>query len=53
MFQSQQPAEFYRALADALHLEVRKTGSNGDLRHAWERVEQLRAQPERGFVRAI
>jgi radical SAM superfamily enzyme YgiQ (UPF0313 family) len=52
MFQTQQPAEFYRALADALHLEVRKTGSNGDLRHAWERVEHLRAQPGCGVVRA-
>jgi anaerobic magnesium-protoporphyrin IX monomethyl ester cyclase len=52
MFQTQQPAEFYRALADALHLEVRKTGSNGDLRHAWERVEQLRAQSEGSLARA-
>lgn len=52
MFQTQQPAEFYRALADALHLEVRKTGSNGDLRHAWERVEHLRAQPGCGVARA-
>jgi radical SAM superfamily enzyme YgiQ (UPF0313 family) len=51
MFQTQQPAEFYRALADALHLEVRKTGSNGDLRHAWERVEHLRARPGCGVVR--
>jgi radical SAM superfamily enzyme YgiQ (UPF0313 family) len=42
MFQSQWPADFYRALADALHLEVRKTGSNGDLRHAWDTVERLR-----------
>jgi anaerobic magnesium-protoporphyrin IX monomethyl ester cyclase len=53
MFQSQQPSEFYRALADALHLEVRKTGSNGDLRHAWQRVEQLRARPESGLARAL
>ena len=42
MLHSQLPAEFYRALADALHLEVRHTASNGDLRHAWEKVEQLR-----------
>jgi radical SAM superfamily enzyme YgiQ (UPF0313 family) len=42
MLQSQRPAELYRALADALHMEVRKTATNGDLRHAWERVEELR-----------
>jgi radical SAM superfamily enzyme YgiQ (UPF0313 family) len=42
MFQSQQPAEFYRALSDALHLEVRQPGSGEALEHAWEKVENLR-----------
>ena len=42
MFQSQQPSEFYRALSDALHLEVRQPGSSSDLAQAWEKVEHLR-----------
>jgi radical SAM superfamily enzyme YgiQ (UPF0313 family) len=42
MLRSQLPTELYRALADALHMEVRQTATNGDLRHAWERVEELR-----------
>jgi radical SAM superfamily enzyme YgiQ (UPF0313 family) len=42
MLPTQFPAELYRALADALHLEVRQTGSNGELRQAWEKVEDLR-----------
>jgi radical SAM superfamily enzyme YgiQ (UPF0313 family) len=39
MFQSQFPTEFYRALADALHGEVRNADN---VRTAWEKVEQLR-----------
>jgi len=42
MFQSQQPSEFYRALSEALHLEVRQSGSSTDLANAWEKVEHLR-----------
>jgi anaerobic magnesium-protoporphyrin IX monomethyl ester cyclase len=42
MFQGQLPAEFYRALADALHLEVAQSASSDDLVHAWEKVENLR-----------
>ena len=42
MFQGQLPAEFYRALADALHLEVAQSVSSDDLGHAWEKVENLR-----------
>jgi len=42
MFQGQLPAEFYRALADALHLEVAQSASSDDLGHAWEKVENLR-----------
>lgn len=36
------PSEFYRALADALHLEVRSGASEDDVRLAWGKVEQLR-----------
>ena len=42
MFQSQQPAEFYRALSQALHLEVARPASSADLEQAWEKVEHLR-----------
>jgi radical SAM superfamily enzyme YgiQ (UPF0313 family) len=38
VFQGAYPSEFYRALADALHLEVRGGHYPGD---AWERVYQL------------
>ena len=38
MFQSAFPSELYRALADALHAEVRGNDAAG----AWEKVEQLR-----------
>jgi anaerobic magnesium-protoporphyrin IX monomethyl ester cyclase len=41
MFQGAYPSEFYRALADALHLEVRQRGKPEDIRAAWERVERL------------
>jgi radical SAM superfamily enzyme YgiQ (UPF0313 family) len=42
MFRGQLPAEFYRALADALHLEVARSASGADLDSAWEKVENLR-----------
>jgi radical SAM superfamily enzyme YgiQ (UPF0313 family) len=42
MFQGQLPTEFYRALADALHLEVKQPASSEDLVQAWEKVENLR-----------
>ena len=38
MYQGAFPTEFYRALADALHAEVR----DGSAEKAWEKVEQLR-----------
>lgn len=38
IYQGAFPTEFYRALADALHTEVR----GGDVQQAWEKVEQLR-----------
>jgi len=42
MFEGQLPSELYRALADALHLEVKQSASNDDLHQAWEKVESLR-----------
>jgi radical SAM superfamily enzyme YgiQ (UPF0313 family) len=42
MFQSQFPAELYRALADALHMEVAQSASGEALTQAWEKVENLR-----------
>ena len=51
MFQGQFPTEFYHALADALHMEVRGTGSELDVRQAWKKVEQLGAQAPRPVVR--
>jgi radical SAM superfamily enzyme YgiQ (UPF0313 family) len=42
MFRSQFPTEFYRALADALHLEVREPNSASEVRLAWDKVEELR-----------
>jgi hypothetical protein len=38
MFRGTYSTKFYRALADALHAEVR----GGDKAAAWERVDQLR-----------
>ena len=42
MYQGAFPTEFYRALADALHMEVRGQAATAQVRHAWEKVEQLR-----------
>ena len=39
MYQGAFPTEFYRALADALHTEVR---GGAEVKQAWEKVEQLR-----------
>jgi radical SAM superfamily enzyme YgiQ (UPF0313 family) len=41
MFQGAYSTEFYRALADALHLEVRGQADGGAIRSAWERVYAL------------
>lgn len=43
MFRGAYSTEFYRALADALHLEVRQTGSNETIAQAWTRVYELEA----------
>jgi radical SAM superfamily enzyme YgiQ (UPF0313 family) len=44
MFQGAFPSEFYRALAEALHQEVRSPEAQRDAQYseAWDKVEQLR-----------
>jgi radical SAM superfamily enzyme YgiQ (UPF0313 family) len=42
MFQGAFPTDFYHALAEALHLEVRNGCSPAALANAWDKVEQLR-----------
>jgi anaerobic magnesium-protoporphyrin IX monomethyl ester cyclase len=42
MYQASFPTEFYRALADALHTEVRGGAEMAAVQEAWEKVEQLR-----------
>lgn len=41
MFRGEYSTQFYRALVDALHLEVRRTGSRDSIRDAWNRVYEL------------
>jgi len=41
MFRGEYSTKFYRALADALHLEVRQSGSKDSIREAWNRVYEL------------
>jgi radical SAM superfamily enzyme YgiQ (UPF0313 family) len=41
IFRGAYSTEFYRALADALHLEVREENSTESIRSAWNRVYQL------------
>jgi radical SAM superfamily enzyme YgiQ (UPF0313 family) len=43
MFRGTFSSEFYRALATALHLEVREPGNTDSTRRAWDEVDQLRA----------
>ncbi len=43
MFRGTYASSFYRALADALHLEVRRNGSEQEIRTAWARVYELEA----------
>jgi anaerobic magnesium-protoporphyrin IX monomethyl ester cyclase len=42
MFQGAFSSEFYRALADALHEEVRSARGDSTYQAAWDKVEQLR-----------
>jgi anaerobic magnesium-protoporphyrin IX monomethyl ester cyclase len=44
MFRGTFATEFYRALADALHLEVRSPASSGAIADAWAKVELLKPQ---------
>jgi anaerobic magnesium-protoporphyrin IX monomethyl ester cyclase len=41
MFRGAYSSEFYRALADALHLEVRQTEGEAAVQSAWARVYAL------------
>jgi anaerobic magnesium-protoporphyrin IX monomethyl ester cyclase len=41
MFQGAFSSDFYRALADALHLEVRQKENGAALQDAWERVDAM------------
>jgi radical SAM superfamily enzyme YgiQ (UPF0313 family) len=43
MFRGTYSSSFYRALADALHLEVRHKGTEQEIRAAWARVYELEA----------
>jgi len=47
MFRGAYSSEFYRALADALHLEVRESGNRSAINAAWDRVYAI----EGGMVR--
>jgi len=42
MFRGAYSSDFYRALADALHIEVRRPESAAELCQAWSRVRELR-----------
>lgn len=44
MFRGTYSSSFYRALAGALHLEVRRNGDDEAIRTAWERVYELEAE---------
>lgn len=44
MFGGTYSSAFYRALADALHLEVRQPGNHDAIRAAWMRVHHLEAE---------
>ncbi len=45
MFQGTYSTTFYRALAEALHAEVRRSTSSADLAGLWDRVYQLKESP--------
>jgi radical SAM superfamily enzyme YgiQ (UPF0313 family) len=42
MYEGAFSSDFYRALADALHLEVRSAGAAEEIQNAWNQVEHLR-----------
>jgi radical SAM superfamily enzyme YgiQ (UPF0313 family) len=43
MFRGSFSTELYRALANAIHLEIRNPGSSSSINRAWENVTALRA----------
>ncbi|HUA60504.1 MAG TPA: B12-binding domain-containing radical SAM protein, partial [Verrucomicrobiae bacterium] len=52
MFRGAYSSEFYRALADALHLEVRTPERGGEIRAAWDRVYELEGSLTRSVLAA-
>jgi radical SAM superfamily enzyme YgiQ (UPF0313 family) len=50
MFRGTYTSDFYRALADALHLEVRTPEAKGAIADAWERVCELEGSGQRAMV---
>jgi len=50
MFRGTYSSDFYRALADALHLEVRNPEAKGAIADAWERVRELEGSGRRAMV---
>ena len=52
MFRGAYSSEFYRALADALHLEVRTPERGGKIRAAWDRVYELEGSLTRSVLAA-
>lgn len=53
MFHGTFPTSFYRSLADALHLEVRRNGSEEAIRTAWMRVHELQTEASRASIGAL
>src|SRR5579884_2221396 len=43
MFRGTYSTEFYRAITDAIHLEVRHPESAGDIKNAWAQVDAMKA----------
>jgi anaerobic magnesium-protoporphyrin IX monomethyl ester cyclase len=52
MFRGEYSSEFYRALAAALHLEVRTPERAGEIRAAWDRVYELEGSLTRTILAA-
>ncbi len=50
MFRGAYPSEFYRALADALHLEVRQPSHTDAIAAAWDRVYAMEGAGERALI---
>ena len=50
MFRGTYSSDFYRALAEALHLEVRRPEAGGEIGDAWERVYELEGSGQKARV---